>query len=35
MICKICSKRIKENTEGDNKYCQGHKESRKKLKNNS
>jgi len=24
MKCKICGKPIKENTEGNKKYCQGH-----------
>lgn len=24
MRCKICGKLLKENTEGDKKYCQGH-----------
>jgi hypothetical protein len=24
MICKICHKKIKENTDGNNRYCQGH-----------
>jgi hypothetical protein len=24
MKCKICKKTIKENTDGDDKYCQGH-----------
>ena len=24
MICEICNKPIKENTDGNNRYCQGH-----------
>lgn len=24
MKCKICNKPLKENTDGNNKYCQGH-----------
>jgi predicted amidophosphoribosyltransferase len=24
MRCQICKKLLKENTEGNNKYCQGH-----------
>lgn len=24
MNCEICGKPLKENKEGDNKYCQGH-----------
>ena len=22
--CSVCGKKVKENTHGDNKYCQGH-----------